>query len=314
MYFLFKLFFSLLASTHLFSSVTRDLPYPKVITANEIAKQIYFVNHQLYLKNQLIQAKGKGTNKKSILILKRLPGKKVLSFSLNRYFNNNYSDGIIKSKDMLIFNSGKIKGLGVLMKEYVDERKSIEVAMYFPALRKTRRMAEPTKGSTYGAADIAFLEEIKTRHLGEEINELIETKKMTFHFNNFDLEASEINKQTRQLPQHSVSKTLDVYTLKVTPRIKTWYDYRIDYTDTEHFTVHRTLFFKDSKIIKTVDRRWKMVEGFDDPRASMWHYWYTIDESTMQSVYYIPPEIIKNNDENIKESFWRDSTLRKIKR
>lgn len=314
MYFLVKLFFSLLLSTTLFSNVTRDLPYPTKITADEIAKQIYFVNHQLYLKNQLIQAKGRGKNKKSILIVKRLPGKKLVSFTLNRYFNNNYSDGIIKSKDMIIFTSGKIKGLGVLMKEYVDEKKSVEVTMYLPALRKTRRMAEPTKGSTYGAADIAFLEEIKTRHLSQETNELLGTQEMTFDFQTLKIDSSQINRYTKHLPQKSLIQTYNVYVLKVTPSIQTWYDYRIDYTDTQHFTVHRTLFFKDSHVIKTVDRQWKKLKDFDEPRAWMWYYWYTIDSDTQESVYYIPPEIIKNNDKKIKERFWRDSTLRKIKR
>ena len=314
MYFLVKLLFSLLLSTNLLHSVTRELPYPTNINANEIAKQIYFVNHQLYLKNQLIEAKGKGRNKKSILILKRLPGKKMVTFTLNRYFNNNYNDGIIKSKDMIIFTSGKIRGLGILMKEYIDPTKSVEVTMYLPALRKTRRMAEPTKGSTYGAADIAFLEEIKTRHLSEETNELIQTKQMTFHFKQLQLKPSEVNKYTKHLAKKSKTKTAFVHVLKVTPTIETWYDYRIDYTDIKHFTVYRTLFFKDEKVIKSVDRQWNKLEGLVDLRANMWDYWYSIDEDTRESVYYIPSAIIINNDADINENFWRDSTLRKIKR
>ena len=43
----------LMIVTLLYGSVNKTLPYPVKVDADEIAKQIYFVNHQFYLDNQI---------------------------------------------------------------------------------------------------------------------------------------------------------------------------------------------------------------------------------------------------------------------
>jgi len=298
-------------STLLFGTVDRSLPYPTKIDANEIAKQIYFVNHQFYLDNQILKA----SRKKSILIVRRIQGKKPIVFRAERYLNNNYSDGVTRSKDMIIFISGKMKGTGVLAREFVDKEKSLEMLMWLPALRKVRRMAEPSKNMGYSAADVAFLEEAKLRRLSQDHYELITTQNMHFDFGQIVLEPSQMDRYTKLLPQKKKTLKAEVYVLKATPKEDAWYDYRIDYVDTKHFTVYRTHFYEENQPIKTIDRQWTKVKGIDDPRAYMWNYWYSINpETKFETVNFIPPSIIKSNDQEIEASFWSERTLRKIKR
>ena len=306
-----RLLLLLIIGILLFGGVDRTLPYPTKIDAQEIAKQIYFVNHQFYLNNQLLKA----TKKKSVLIVRRAKGKKLRVLRAERYLNNDYSDGITKSKDLVIFISGNLKGTGVLAREFVDEKKSLEVLMWLPALRKVRRMAEPSKNMGYSAADVAFMEEAKLRRLSEDKYELLDTSMMNFEFGQMKLKPSEIDRLTKELAQKKHILDAEVYLLKATPKENAWYDYRIDYVDTKHFTVYRTNFYKDDKKIKTIDRQWIKVEGIDDERAYMWNYWYSVNpETKFETVNYIPFEIIKSNDKNIHSSFWSESTLSKIRK
>ncbi|RLA72048.1 MAG: hypothetical protein DRG24_04015, partial [Epsilonproteobacteria bacterium] len=197
-------------STLLFGGVNRSLPYPSKIDADEVARQIYFVNHQFYLDNQIL----KSTRKHSILIVRRIQGKKPIVFRAERYLNNDYSDGVTKSKDLVIFISGKMKGTGVLAREYVDEDRSLEMLLWLPALRKVRRMAEPSKNMSYSAADVAFMEEAKLRRLSQDKYEIITTQTMNFDFGQMELTPSQMNRYSKALPQKKNSLKAEVYVLK----------------------------------------------------------------------------------------------------
>ena len=303
----------LLGTLLLFGGVDKSLKYPTTtkIEANEIAKQIYFVNHQFYLDNQIIKA----TKKNSFMIVRRFKDRKVRVFRADRYLNNDYSDGVTKSKELIVFKSGNLKGTGVLAREFVDETKSLEIFMWLPALRKVRRMAEPSKNIGFSAADIAFLEEAKLRRLQEDRYELLEKRVINFKFAQIKLKASELNRFTKLLPTKENTLETEVYVLKATPKEDAWYDYRVDYVDTKHFTVHRTKYYVNKKLIKIIDRQWHKVEGINDKRAYMWRYWYSLNpQSKLETANYLPKEIINCNDDKIKSSFWSKRTLSKIKK
>ena len=305
-----KILLLLAISIMLWATVDRTLPYPKKIDAKEIAKQVYFVNHQLYLNNQIL----KSTRKNSILIVRKEKNKKPMLLRAERYLNNDYSDGITKSKDMVIFLSGSLKGTGVLAREFVDGSKSLEIRMWFPALRKVRRMAEPSKNMGYSAADVAFLEEAKLRRLNEDVYELINKTTLTFNFKEMKINTSDLNRFSKLLPQNQKSLKAEVYIVKATPKEDAWYDYRIDYVDCEHFTTYRTKFYVDGKIVKIIDRQWEKIAMLKEKRAYMWRYWYSVNPETgFETVNYIPKAIIKNNAKSYKASFWSERTLKKIK-
>jgi len=305
----FLLFF--LISLSVSANVDRTLPYPTKIDADEVAKQVYFVNHQFYLDNQILKA----TRKYSILIVRKSKGKKARVLRADRYLNNDYDDGVIKSKDMVIFKSSQLKGTGVLAQEFVDERKSLEIMMWLPALRKVRRMAEPSKNMGYSAADVAFLEEAKLRRLNEDKYELISTRVKSFEYTRMKIKPSHLNKYTKQLPQDNKIINVEVYVLKATPKEDAWYDYRIDYIDTKHFTNYETKFYVDGEVTKIIQRDWTKVKGIEDKRAYMWTYWYSLNPVTkFETVNFIPNKIIKSNVKSVKKTFWSERTLSKIKK
>ncbi len=301
---------SLLLTTTLFATVDIHLSYPKKSDANEIARQVYFVNHQFYLKNQIL----KSTKTKSLLVVKKPYGKKPMVIRVERYLNNNYENGLIKSKDLIIFRSTNLKGTGVLTKEFRDESKSLDIRMWFPALRKVRRMAEPSKNMGYSAADVAFLEEAKLRRLSDDVYTLMDTQEMTFHFRQMQIPASQLTRYTKQLPQKKKSLTAEVFILKAVPHENAWYDYRVGYVDTKHFTTYRSKFYKDGKIVKIIDRQWEKIDSLKDERAYMWYYWYSVNpETKFETVNFVPRSIVKNNVKKYKSSFWSERTLRKLK-
>ena len=302
---------SLVYLSVLMGNVDRFYPYPISIDAEEVAKQTYFVNHQFYLDNQFI----KSTKKNSMLIVKYHKGSKPMVLRAKRYLNNNYDDGITKSKDLIVFLSGNLRGTGILAREYTDEKKSLEILMWLPALRKVRRMAEPSKNIGYSEADIAFLEETKLRRLSDDKYVLLGKKTMQFNFAYLKLDKSLLNRFTKKLPQKQLSIKSEVYLLKAIPKENAWYDYRIDYVDTKHFTTYRSHFYVEDKVVKTVDRHWRKLEDIEDERAYMWDYWYSINpETQFETVNYIPAKIVTNNVKNVKSSFWSQKTLKKIKR
>ena len=305
----FLLFFML--STFVFANVDRTLPYPSKIDALEVAAQVYFVNHQFYLDNQILKA----SKKYSILIVRKSHKKKPRVLRVNRYLNNDYDDGVIKSKDLVVFTSSQLKGTGVLAQEFVDEKKSLEIMMWLPALRKVRRMAEPSKNMGYSAADVAFLEEAKLRRLDEDKYELMGTRVKSFEYERIKIKPSHLNKYTRQLPKDNKTISAEVYVLKASPKENAWYDYRIDYIDTKHFTNYETKFYVDGKVTKVIQREWKKVKDIKDKRAYMWTYWYSINPVTkFETVNFIPQKIIKSNVKSVKKSFWSERTLSKIKK
>ncbi|MFK5937803.1 MAG: outer membrane lipoprotein-sorting protein [Sulfurimonas sp.] len=305
----FLLFF--LLSLTLYANVDRTLPYPSKIDALEVAKQVYFVNHQFYLDNQILKA----SKRYSILIVRKSHKKKPRVLRANRYLNNDYDDGVIKSKDLVVFTSSQLKGTGVLAQEFVDESKSLEIRMWLPALRKVRRMAEPSKNMGYSAADVAFLEEAKLRRLSEDKYELLSTRIKSFEYARMKIKSSHLNKYTKQLPQDNKIIKTEVYVLKATPKENAWYDYRIDYIDTKTFTNYETKFYVDGEVIKIIQRDWKKVKGIKDKRAFMWTYWYSVNPVTkFETVNFIPNQIIKSNVKNVKKTFWSERTLSKIKK
>ena len=282
------------------------------ITATEIAQNAYNVNHALYVKNIMIKKK----KRKMITVIGRLPNKAPRITRLERFFSTEFDKSNIESKDLVIIRSGVLKGLGVLMTAYTDTTKSHEYLMWLPALRKVRRMAEP-KDAGLGAGDIAFLEDAKLRRFNEESYELLETKKMDLDLKMMPYETNEFGSISKSIPyqKSTILADKEVHIIKSTYREENhWYDYRISYIDTISFTNYISNYYKDGKLIKNVYRHWIPLENQTNPKAKIWYYWYGKDVDTgYEMMTYIPQKLIKVN-EKVKQSFWSERTLQKIKR
>ncbi len=293
-------------------AVSPDTPYPKgEPTAKEIIEQVYFVNHFYAFKNFAIVKKGR----KITVLVSRAKGKRPTTNTIERYLNNDYEDDpVVKSKDLAIFRSGKLRGTGILITDYDDENKSQSYVIWLPALRKIRRFAQPAQDDSWGGLDFTF-GDVVLRKPRDETHELLGKEIFGECLRGMEIPKRHRNRYTRHLPKEScASKGKEVYKVKSTTKFKNWwYDYRISYIDTKTFADYRTEYFKNGKKIKFIDRDWRSV-GLDDPRALAWGYWYGKNFLTgHESWAVIPPEVVRYNAK-FKPSLWSERTLRKIKR
>lgn len=295
------------------AAADRSLAYPTgTLSADELADQVYFVNHFFAFDNYAIVKDGKDI---TVLVLKSA-GKKPTTITLERYLNNKYEDDPnVKAKDLAIFRSGKLRGTGMLITEFDDQSKSQSYAVWLPSLRKIRRFAEPAHDDAWGGSDFTF-GDVTLRRPQDEKHELVGEDTFNDCLGAMELKDSEKNRYTRKLPKaYCGAKGRAVYKLKSTPkRSNWWYDYRISYVDKETFADHRTEYFKGGKQIKVIDRHWEKAPGVDDPRAVSWGYWYGKNLDTGHETWaVIPSKVNRYNDSSFKSSKWSEATLRKLK-
>ncbi|MCW8963696.1 MAG: outer membrane lipoprotein-sorting protein [Gammaproteobacteria bacterium] len=291
------------------AGVPKDLPYPTTgdLTADQVADQVYFVNHFYANKNYSIQKKGR----KVTVLLNKTKGSDSKVITLTRYLNNDYSDGIINARDMALFHSGKLKGTGMLVTDYVDDAKSQAYAIWLPALRKIRRFAEPAHDDSWGGSDFTF-GDVTLRKPYHETHELL--GKETFNDCLGTIKDVKKTKYTSKLRGPKCIKDREVYKLKSTTKFQNWwYDYRVSYVDAETFADHRTEYFKDGTKVKVIDRAWGSF-GDADKRNQYWEYWYGTTLDTGHETWAVIPEGVSVKDADLDANYWSEKTLRKIKR
>lgn len=294
------------------AGVTPQLPYPTGRPAAlEIMQQVYFVNHFYALKNFAVTK----VRRKITVLISRTKGKRPTTNTLERYLNNDYAhDPVIKARDLAIFRSGKLRGTGILITDYDDDTKGQSYIIWLPALRKTRRFAQPAQDDSWGGLDFTF-GDVVLRKPEHETHEFLGQETFASCLHGMDIPKEHRNHYTRHLAKESCSsKGKDVYKVKSTTKFKDWwYDYRVSYVDTQTFADYRTEYYKNEKKIKFIDRDWNSL-GLEDPRALSWGYWYGKNLVTgHESWAVIPQEVVRFNAK-FKPSLWSERTLRKIKR
>ena len=139
----------------------------------------------------------------------------------------------------------------MLITDFKDDERSQSYMVWVPALRKTRRFAEPKHDDDWGGSVFTF-GDVTLRKPEHETHELIGKKRL--HTCLGAIEELE-NKQYRfagKLPERSCRhQNKEVYGLKSTTKFDDWwYDYRISYVDTKNYADYRTLYYKDGELIK----------------------------------------------------------------
>ncbi|MES9993676.1 MAG: outer membrane lipoprotein-sorting protein [Candidatus Thiodiazotropha sp.] len=299
------------------AGVGRGLAYPPpdaVPTADEIANQVYFANHFYAFDNFSIKRRGKTL---SVLVNKSEGGSPITT-ALERHLNNNYEeDSALRSRDLAIFHSGNLRGTGMLVTEYKDDEKNKDYMVWLPRLRKIRRFAQPKHDDAWGGSVFTF-GDVTLRKPNDETHELLGQKKMRTCLGMIAELEGKLYRFTGRVPERSCRQLdREVYGLKSTTKFDNWwYDYRISYVDTESFADYRTLYYKQDKLIKIIDRDWGLVntEGEGDPRALFWKYWYGLDLRTGQESLAVIPRKVVDFNSDLRNSFWTERTLRKIKR
>ena len=293
------------------SGVTKILAYPSgTPSAEEIAKQVFFVNHFYALENVSYAKKGK----KATVIVNKAPDGHVTSTTFERHLNNVYDDGIVKARDLAIFRSGKLKGTGILTTVFEDDSKSQAFSVWFPALRKIRRHAEPPHDDSWGGSNFTY-GDVYLRKPGNESHALLGVEQFDECLGTMALAADEQTRHTRHLPQQQCShRGKRVYKLKSTTKFENWwYDFRVRYIDVETFADYRAVYYKDDQQVKVLDKDWVSTQGAD-PRALYWRYWYVRTFRTGQEGMSAAPDGLVKWNRKLKPSLWTEKTLRKIKR
>lgn len=302
----------MLSSATVSAGVSKSLSMPSgTPTADEIIDQVYYVNHMYALDEFGISKKGKNIT----VIISRSEGKRPTTLTVERYLNNKYSDGKINAKDVAIFRSGKLKGTGMLITDFVDDAKSQSYAIWLPALRKIRRFAQPAHDDAWGGTDFTF-GDVVLRKPQHETHKLLGTANFEGCLSAMDVPKGQRNKYMKKLPKGSCTpEGRKVYKVEsTTKRDNWWYDSRISYVDAETFADYRVEYFKDGNHIKTIDKNWNSL-GLSDPRAQAWGYWYGKTHATGHETWaVIPDKVVEVNNKKRKARFWSEKTLRKIKR
>jgi len=291
----------------------RHLPYPTGIpSADAIARQVYFTNHFFAFKNFSIRRQGR---EMAVLITRTADGN-TLRAGIERYLNNNYDDEAdMRARDLAIFRSGNLRGTGILVTEYRDDARSNSYDIWLPGLRKVRRFAEPDQSESWGGSVFTF-GDVTLRRPDDETHEILGRKPFRTCLGAIEALEGKPYIHAGRLPQRTC-RHIDkqVYALKSTTKFKDWwYDYRISFVDTESFADYRTVYFKDGKMVKIIDRDWGVVsEGRrGDPRALFWKYWYGVDLVSKRESWAIVPQSIIEHDTDTPNSFWSERTLRKL--
>jgi len=305
---------STLLTSNLFAGVPVNLAYPKgeLKDANKVIENVYFVNHFYAFKNYSIEKK----RRTSTILVKKSEGKKPLTDTIERYLNNSYlDDATVKAKDLAIFRSGKMKGTGMLITDYEDDARSQEYLVWLPALRKIRRFAQPAHDDAWGGTDFSF-GDVTLRKPMHETHEFVGTETFGKTIHSMVIPKDQQTNTTKRLPKATDAfKDTKVYKIKSTTKFSSWwYDYRISYVDTKTFGDLLVEYFKDGKLIKTLEKNWEKIDGQSDPRALRWAMWYAHDlRNGHQTEAYMPKKVTKFNT-SLKSKLWSKKTLTKIKK
>ena len=298
-----------LVSSVAMATVSKDLAYPSgSVSANDVANQNYFVNHFYSFGNYAITKKGKEI---TALIL-RAKGSNPLTLTLERYLNNKPTKTGVNAQDLAIFRSGKLKGTGMLITDFVDQNKSQSYEIFIPSIRKVRRFAEPARDDAWGGSDFTF-GDVTLRKPKHDNHELLGKTKFSGCLGVMkDVKRNKYTQKANIVADCSTDGK-EVYKLKSTANTANWwYDHRISLIDAKTFADYRTEYFKGGKHIKTIDRSWASA-NLDDPRASYWGYWYGKTNTTgHETMAFIPSTITKVNHKYKKKNLWSTTTLKKM--
>ena len=297
----------LLFSPAILAEVTPDLPYSEPVDGLSVMQQVYFVNRHFAFDNLQI-----GTKSSPVRML--IKQGKLLSTgnTLIRSLNNIPSNAAMLFQDKVHFPTGKIRGTAILVIGYRDRPASY--SLWLPQLRKVRRISEPAHDDRWGGSPLTF-GDVYFRKPEHEAHELLDPETFEGCLGMVELDSDTPPHRVAGLPDNNcMIQGRMVYRIKSTTKYENWwYDYRVVYVDQQSFSDYRSDYFKGGKLVKRIDKDWRVVDQ-SDPRAVMWRYWYAHDYLTGQeAVGYVSLDEVHWNQQ-VRASQWTERALRKIKR
>ncbi|MCK4708871.1 MAG: outer membrane lipoprotein-sorting protein [Gammaproteobacteria bacterium] len=292
------------------ANVAKDLAYPlQKPTANEIAQQVYFVNRFYAFSNASLESHPRGVAE----VINQQSGEKFTVLTVERHINNTYKNEEIRSRELTIFRSGKLKGSAILMTEYEDSARNPTYTIWLPALRRIRRIEESDYDKSWGGT-VFTMGEMSLRKPDDETHELLGVSTFDACLESIQLPQNKRPRwMTASIAPICEHKGKQVFQLKSKRKLDGgWYDYRVSYVDTETFADYRTEYFKDNKKVKLIDRDWRTT-ALGDKRALQWHHLYGKNLISGRETYIAVPDVALAIDTDRQPTFWSESTLRKLK-
>ncbi len=297
-------------ASHVYAGVPRNLEYPTSIpNADEVARQVYFVNHFYAFSRFSIDRHPKGL----AIIVNAAPGKRPRKLLIERHINNAIHDGIVKSREIAIVREGKDRSTGMLIVEYEDDNRPHDHYVWLPTLRKVKRFSQPAYAESWAGTHFTY-GDLTLRKPEHETHKILGVTQFNACLQALRVPTPDVE-LARVLPEPSCqAKDRDVYLLKSSRRESGWwYDYRISYVDTLTYADYRTEFFKDGRKIKVIDRDWRTM-GMEDPRVQYWSYAYVKDLRDQHESEIIVPRGTLKYDHDKDPGFWSLKTLRQLNR
>ena len=279
------------------------------MTGEGIAREVERVNRFGAVDNITF-----GTGDSVMTVIDRPAGQPPLVNTLKRYRSNHYPDQEgVAAKDLVIFQSGKLRSTGILVTDFRDPNKASGFSIWLPTLRKVRRFAEPDPNDAWGGSNFTY-GDVYLRRADDEVHRLLGEARFPGCLGVMDMGPEARSRHTESTPPAQCGVDgRPMYRVESRPKQPNgWYDYRIVWVDKESFADYRSEFFKDGQPVKVIDKDWRSM-GLADPRAQYWVYWYALTAATgHEGMAYVPATAVSWNDD-LDPDLWTESTLRRIK-
>ena len=279
------------------------------LTAEAIARQVDHVNRFGAVRNV-----NYGDRKRRVVVLDRSAAGRLMVNTLERWRRNDYPEGAVAARDLVIFRSGKLRGTGILVTDFADPNKDRVYAMWLPSLRKVRRFTEPDPADNWGNSNFTY-GDIYTRRPQDEAHELLGRDTFDQCLGVLQLQDDQRDRHTQWMPEADCSmQGRQVYRLRSRPyRSDLEYDGRIVWVDAETLVDYRSTYYREGQVLKVIDKSWRSM-GLEDPRAQYWVYWYARTPGTGQEgMAFVRPDAVRWNSD-LDSDLWTERTLRRIRR
>ncbi len=304
-------------SVYLCFSITSEAVEKDLEWSNElndplkVSEQVYFVDHFYAFDNVLIGYQ----SAPDMLLLSQSGGAPSL-IKTERMITHVPQQKGLKSSDLVIFKSGKLKGTGILLDDFTQE-KPLQIKMWLPGLRKIRRFAEPALDDIWGGSHLTY-GDLYLRRPRHEHHEWVTLENLPECLEDIE----HINVWSHKLLKKDVRRWCDfdsdeLIAIKSTPvETSPWYDYRIRLIDRHSYAEYQSEYFKSNQLVKRTQKNWHDTH-LTDPRAMIWNFWTVVifedGKRIGESLAWIEDHSYAWN-QAIKKNLWSERTLRKIRR
>jgi len=208
------------------------------MTADEIMQVEYFVKYTKFAKDAYFEGKAyfidkDGTTREKETLRKRI--------TLGRK-----SDGVAY-KDLVIFTTPQVKGLGTLTWTYLDPKRQQDTWLWVPSLRKIRKISAANGDDSFMGSDFT-VEDILTRRFEDETYTLIGSE-------NFKGYACEHDKKT-------YFKDAPCFIIEAKPKRSPWYySKRVLWVDKKTGGgVYEEMYDPNGKMFKTLFKDYQIYD------------------------------------------------------